>query len=109
MRAAQAMGISPRYVIRRHFIPSSISPIIVGFLPAIPLAVLLEAPHGFLYVGLSPSTPNWGQMIDTSMNFMYFFLHMAVFPTAAVATAVLASTLFGDGLRDALGTTLKGR
>ena len=30
-------------------------------------------------------------------------------PTAALAITVLATTLFGDGLRDALDPTLKGR
>ncbi len=34
---------------------------------------------------------------------------MAVFLTAALAITVLATSLFGDGLRDALDPTLKGR
>ena len=109
VRAAQAMGASPWYVIRRHLIPNSISPIIVGFVLAIPLAMMLEASLSFLGIGVPPPTPSWGQMINTGMNFMYFYWHMAVFPTAALAITVLATTLFGDGLRDALDPTLKGR
>ena len=31
VRAAQALGASPGYIIRRHLIPNSVSPIIVGF------------------------------------------------------------------------------
>jgi ABC-type dipeptide/oligopeptide/nickel transport system permease subunit len=109
VRAAQAMGANPWYIIRRHLIPNSISPIIVGFVLAIPLAMMLEASLSFLGIGVPPPTPSWGQMINTGMNFMYFYWHMAVFPTAALATTVLATTLFGDGLRDALDPTLKGR
>ena len=109
VRAAQAMGASPWYIIRRHLIPNSISPIIVGFVLAIPLAMMLEASLSFLGIGVPPPTPSWGQMINTGMNFMYFYWHMAVFPTAALAITVLATTLFGDGLRDALDPTLKGR
>lgn len=109
VRAAQALGASPGYVIRRHLIPNSISPIIVGFVLALPLAMMLEASLSFLGVGLPPPTPSWGQMINTGMDFMYFYWHMAVFPTAALAITVLATTLFGDGLRDALDPTLKGR
>ena len=56
-----------------------------------------------------PPIPSWGQMINVGMNFMYFYWHLAVFPTAALAITVLATTLFGDGLRDALDPTLKGR
>ena len=109
VRAAQAMGASPWYIIRRHLIPNSISPIIVGFVLAIPLAMMLEASMSFLGIGVPPPTPSWGRMINTGMNFMYFYWHMAVFPTAALAITVLATTLFGDGLRDALDPTLKGR
>ena len=35
VRAAQALGATPGYIIRRHLIPNSISPIIVGFVLAI--------------------------------------------------------------------------
>ena len=109
VRAAQALGATPGYIIRRHLIPNSISPIIVGFVLAIPLAMMLEASLSFLGIGVPPPTPSWGQMINTGMNFMYFYWHLAVFPTAALAITVLATTLFGDGLRDALDPTLKGR
>lgn len=109
VRAAQALGASPWYIIRRHLIPNSISPIIVGFVLAIPLAMMLEASLSFLGIGVPPPTPTWGQMINEGIDFMFFYWHMAVFPTAALAITVLATTLFGDGLRDALDPTLKGR
>ncbi len=109
VRAAQALGATPGYIIWRHLIPNSVSPIIVGFVLAIPLAMMLEASLSFLGIGVPPPVPSWGQMINVGMNFMYFYWHMAVFPTAALAITVLATTLFGDGLRDALDPTLKGR
>lgn len=109
VRAAQALGASPWYIIRRHLIPNSISSIIVGFVLAIPLAMMLEASLSFLGIGVPPPTPSWGQMISTGIRFVFFYWHMAVFPTAALAVTILATTLFGDGLRDALDPTLKGR
>ncbi|WEK06641.1 MAG: ABC transporter permease [Candidatus Devosia phytovorans] len=109
VRAAQALGASPWYIIRRHLIPNSISPIIVGFVLAIPLAMMLEASLSFLGVGVPPPTPTWGQMVNEGIDFMFFYWHLAVFPTAALAITVLATSLFGDGLRDALDPTLKGR
>jgi peptide/nickel transport system permease protein/oligopeptide transport system permease protein len=109
VRAAQALGASPLYIMRRHLVPNSISPIIVGFVLAIPHAMMLEASLSFLGIGVPPPTPSWGQMINVGMNFMFFYWHMAVFPTAALAITILAATLFGDGLRDALDPTLKGR
>ena len=109
VRAAQALGASPWYILRRHVIPNSLSPIIVGFVLSVPGAMMLEASLSFLGIGVAPPTPSWGQMINVGMNFMFFYWHMAVFPTAALAVTILATTLFGDGLRDALDPTLKGR
>lgn len=109
IRAAQALGGSPWYIIWRHLIPNSVSPVIVGFVLAIPLAMMLEASLSFLGVGISPPTPSWGQMINAGMSFMFFYWHLALFPTLALAITVLATTLFGDGLRDAFDPTLKGR
>ena len=109
VRAAQALGASPAYVIFRHLIPNSISPIIVGFVLAIPLAMMLEAGLSFLGVGIPPPTPSWGQMISIGITFMFFYWHLALFPTLALALTILVITLFGDGLRDALDPTLKSR
>ena len=109
IRAAQALGASPWHIIWRHLIPNSVSPIIVGFVLAIPLAMMLEASLSFLGIGVQPPTPSWGQMINVGMNFMFFYWHMAVFPTAALAITILAASLLGDGLRDAFDPTLKGR
>jgi ABC-type dipeptide/oligopeptide/nickel transport system permease subunit len=109
VRAAVALGASPAYVIYRHLLPNSISPIIVGFVLAIPLAMMLEAGLSFLGIGVQQPVPSWGQMINVGMNFMFYYWHMAVFPTVALAITVLATTFFGDGLRDALDPTLKDR
>ena len=109
IRAAQALGGSTWYIILRHIIPNSISPIIVGFVLAIPLAMMLEAGLSFLGVGIPPPTPSWGQMINLGINFMFFYWHLALFPTLALAITVLVVTMFGDGLRDALDPTLKAR
>lgn len=107
IRAAKALGGSSNYVIYRHLIPNSISPVIVGFVQAIPLAMMLEAGLSFLGVGIAPPLPSWGQMINLGISFMFFYWHLALFPTLALAVTVLATTLFGDGLRDALDPTLR--
>ena len=107
--AAQALGASPWHIVWKHLIPNAVSPIIVGFVLAIPLAMMLEASLSFLGIGVQLPTPSWGQMINDGMNFMFFYWHMMVFPTAALAVTILSASLLGDGLRDALDPTLKGR
>jgi peptide/nickel transport system permease protein/oligopeptide transport system permease protein len=107
--AARGMGARSRHIITRHLIPNSVSPIIIGFVLAIPQAMMLEASLSFLGVGINPPTPSWGQMISDGIYFLFFYWHLPLFPTLFLAVTVLATSVFGDGLRDALDPTLKGR
>lgn len=107
--ASRALGASDWYVLRRHLVPNSVSPIIVGFVLAIPHAMMIEASLSFLGVGINPPIPSWGQMINKGLEYMFFYWHLGLFPTLFLALTVLATTLFGDGLRDAVDPTLKGQ
>jgi len=106
--ASRALGADPWYIITRHLIPNSVSPIIVGFVLSIPNAMMIEASLSFLGVGISPPTPSWGQMINEGLEYMFYFWHLAFFPTLFLAVTVLSTSLFGDGLRDAFDPTVKG-
>ena len=107
--ASKALGASPMYIMRKHLVKNSISPIIVGFVLAIPGAMMMEASLSFLGVGINPPTPSWGQMISDGLYYMFYYWHLAVFPTLFLAITVLSTSLFGDGLRDALDPTMKGK
>jgi ABC-type dipeptide/oligopeptide/nickel transport system permease subunit len=107
--AARGMGARPRYILVRHLIPNSVSPIIIGFVLAIPQAMLLEASLSFLGVGINPPTPSWGQMISDGLYYLFYYWHLPLFPTLFLALTVLATSVFGDGLRDAFDPTLKGK
>jgi ABC-type dipeptide/oligopeptide/nickel transport system permease subunit len=109
VQAARAMGAGSKHIIVRHLIPNSISPIIVGFVLAIPQAMMLEASLSFLGVGINPPIPSWGQMISDGLYFMFFYWHLPLFPTLFLAVTVLTTSIFGDGLRDAFDPTLKGK
>lgn len=58
--AARALGASSGYIVRKHLLPNAISPIIVGFVLAVPQAMMLEAALSFLGVGIAPPVPSWG-------------------------------------------------
>lgn len=107
--ASVAFGAGSSFILRKHLIPNSISPIIVGFVLAIPNAMMLEASLSFLGVGIDPPIPSWGQMINQGLEYMFFYWHLVVFPTLFLAVTVLSTSLFGDGLRDALDPSLKGK
>ena len=107
--AARSIGADDLRLIIKHMLPNALTPIIVALTFGVPTAIFTEAFLSFLGIGVPPPTPTWGQMINEGINFMFYYWHLAVFPTAALAITVLATSLFGDGLRDALDPTLKGR
>jgi ABC-type dipeptide/oligopeptide/nickel transport system permease subunit len=71
--------------------------------------MMIEASLSFLGVGINPPIPSWGQMISEGLDYMFYYWHLALFPTLFLAITVLTTTLFGDGLRDAIDPTMKGK
>jgi len=71
--------------------------------------MMLEAGLSFLGAGIQPPLPSWGQMINIGIIFMFFYWHLTLFPTLALAITVMATTLFGDGLRDAIDPTINDK
>lgn len=98
-RVGGAMGPS---ILFREMLPNITAPILVYATLAIPTNIGTEAALSFLGVGVRPPTASWGQMIQESMVWyevdpMYFII-----PGICLFLTVLAFTLFGDALRDAI-------
>ncbi len=100
--ASQAVGASPLFIIRRHLLPNSLTPIIISVALGIPAAVFGEAGLSFLGLGINPPQPSLGQMVQDGLQYFLVFWHMVVFPAAIIALIVIGFTMMGDGLRDAL-------
>ncbi len=109
MTAAQAIGVSPWRVVTRHILPNAIPPIIVFASLYMANAILLEASLSFLGLGVQPPMPSWGLMVSSGRDFLRVAPHVATFPGLAIMLAVLGFNLLGDGLRDALDPTLRGK
>ena len=101
-RAAMAMGASQHHIIVRHLIPNSFPPVIVAAALGIPRKIFAEAGLSFLGLGVRPPMPSWGLMLGESFELARGYYYMALFPAIMVALTMLAFTLMGDGLRDAL-------
>jgi peptide/nickel transport system permease protein len=66
------------------------------------LAILTEAGLSFLGVGLDPSTPSWGTMLNDGRDYLLTAWWIATVPGIAIGVTVLGVTLFGEGLRELL-------
>lgn len=109
VEAAEALGASPIRIIFRHILPNSLGPIIVWLMLSIPGLIMTESTLSFIGLGVKPPTPSWGSMLSEGWRAMRTSPWLAIAPGAAIALTMLVFNFFGDGLRDALDPTMRGR
>ncbi|MCY4079985.1 MAG: ABC transporter permease [Caldilineaceae bacterium] len=102
VEAARCTGVSQNRIILRHLLPNALTPILVSISFGIPAAIFGEAGLSFLGIGINDPIPSWGKMVGVSNAYVRVYWHLALFPTIAVALAMLGFSFVGDGLRDAL-------
>lgn len=104
VKASKVAGASSWYIIVRHLIPNSLTPIIVSVTFGIPTAIFTEAALSYVGVGIRPPAASWGNMVgDASQpGYVQSDPHMLLFPVLAIGLTMLGFTFLGDGLRDAL-------
>lgn len=107
--AARSLGYSKLRIIFRHVLPNSLAPIVVAFTMSIAGAVMAEASLSFIGLGAQPPEPSWGSMIAFGRVHLRGEWWISVFPGIAIAVMVIGFNLFGEGLRDALDPTMRGK
>jgi oligopeptide transport system permease protein len=100
--AARSLGATDVHVAVRHLLPNAIPPLIIAITLLMPTAIFAEAGLSFLGLGVNEPTPSLGKMVADSRQYFQLYWYLAVFPTFAIALAVLGFAFVGDGLRDAL-------
>ena len=104
--AEHALGAGPVRTIFNHILPNAVTPIIVQGTLGVGTAVLDAAALSFLGLGAQPPTPEWGQILSESRNYLFTSPHLVFFPGIAIMITVLGFNLLGDGMRDALDPRL---
>ena len=104
VQAAKALGATPFWIIWRHILPASLSPLVVQATLSIGTATLEAAGLGFLGLGAQPPTPELGTMLADAFKGGYALSApwTTIFPGLVITLIVLAFNLLGDGLRDGL-------
>ena len=107
VEAAKASGASSFRIMFRHLLPNCFSTIIVIATIDIPADIIYEATLSFVGLGINPPEPSWGSMIREATKYVRQSPTYSMFPGLAILFLVLAFSLLGDGLRDALDPKLK--
>jgi peptide/nickel transport system permease protein len=105
--AARAAGKGTLAISNEHVLPNIAGPLMVQATIQFALAILAEAGLAYLGLGTQPPNPSWGRMLNEAQTFMHLAPRLAIFPGTAIAIAVLAFNLLGDGLRDIIDPRLR--
>lgn len=105
VEAAKVLGFGSGRIIFRHILPNVLGPVAIISAGNFATAILLEAGLSFLGIGVQPPVPSWGTMIKDHYSYLIMDkAFLAILPGIAIMLLVLAFTLIGNGLRDALDT-----
>jgi len=102
IEAAQVGGQLRTRILLHEVLPNLLAPILVYAALTIPANIGTEAALSFLGIGVKPPTPSWGQMMQKAMAWYQVDPMFFIVPGACLFLTVLAFTLLGDALRDAV-------
>lgn len=107
IEAARALGTGPVQILLRHVAPNLLSPVIVQATFSFALSILGAAALDFLGVGIPPTIPSWGTMMNEGRMYVVRAPWIILFPGIFLALTVLSFNLLGDALRDRLDPRLR--
>jgi peptide/nickel transport system permease protein len=105
--AGRALGARSGRLMFSTILPNVMPSVIVMATFTFAQLVMLEASLSFLGVGMPPSIPTWGGMIQDGRQDLSFAWWESGVPAIALILMVLAVNLLGDWLRDRLDPRLK--
>ena len=106
--ASRASGVSNTKLMFGIILPNAAPPIIVQSALMVGSAILFEA--GLSFLGLTdPNVVSWGQIIGSNRQYILDASYTVTIPGISIFVTVLAISLVGDGLNDALNPKLRAR
>ena len=104
VQAARAFGVGHWGIMRRHLLPNVMHIVLITMVLEFSGLVLYEAVLSYLGIGVDPSTPSFGTMIDSSRlemsrDPMIWWNLLAAF--VFMLALVLSANIFADAVQDA--------
>jgi ABC-type dipeptide/oligopeptide/nickel transport system permease subunit len=109
IEAQHAIGSSTGRIILRHMVPNAAASIVVNATLTVATAILTEASLSFLGLGIQPPNVDLGTLVYAAEGDATALPWLFYFPAAFLVLAILSVNFIGDGLRDALDPTQRGR
>ncbi len=108
VQAGRTLGLRDVRLIFGEILPNALPPVIVYASVVMAIAILLESALAFLKLS-DPNVASWGNLIGAGRDVLRVQWYVSAIPGVAILVTVLAVSLVGQGLNDALNPRLKGR
>jgi peptide/nickel transport system permease protein len=108
VQAGRTLGLKDAKLIFGEILPNALPPVIVYASVVMAIAILLESALAFLKLS-DPNVASWGNLIGAGRDVLRVQWYVSAIPGVAILITVLAVSLVGQGLNDALNPRLKGR
>lgn len=108
VQAGRTLGLKDMKLIFGEILPNALPPVIVYASVVMAVAILLESALAFLRLS-DPNVASWGNLIGLGRDVLRVQWYVSAIPGIAILVTVLAVSLVGQGLNDALNPRLKGR
>jgi peptide/nickel transport system permease protein len=108
VQAGRTLGLKDIKLIFGEILPNALPPVIVYASVVMAIAILLESALAFLKLS-DPNVASWGNLIGAGRDVLRVQWYVSAIPGIAILITVLAVSLVGQGLNDALNPRLKSR
>ncbi|WP_376986475.1 ABC transporter permease [Bosea sp. R86505] len=108
VQAGRTLGLRDVKLIFGEILPNALPPVIVYASVVMAIAILLESALAFLKLS-DPNVASWGNLIGAGRDVLRVQWYVSAIPGVAILVTVLAVSLVGQGMNDALNPRLKGR
>ncbi|MEJ2291371.1 MAG: ABC transporter permease [Deinococcales bacterium] len=109
VEAAEAAGAPTLWILTRHVLVNSLSPIVVAATLDVGFMIMAAAGMSFLGLGAQPPRAEWGVMLSNGRQYLRVAPWVSLLPGLMIFLVVLALNLLGDRLRDLLDPRAVGR
>lgn len=108
VQADRTLGMTNMRIIFTEILPNALSPVIMYASVILSTAILMESALAFLNLS-DPNVASWGNLIGGGKAVLRNQWYVSAIPGVAILFTVLAVSLVGQGLNDALNPRLKKR
>lgn len=98
--AGKAIGVGLRGLLFKHFLPNMVGPVIVQASFGMAGVILAESTLSFLGLGLPPSVPSLGKLMDSGVDLLLVAPHVSLFPGFVIMVFIVFFNFLGDRLRE---------